>query len=187
MSSQSKMMSLVAKNDLHETEYRWFAVYAKYKAEKHIVKNLSKKGIEAYTPLLKKTKKYTRKIKNYEVPLINCYVFVKVSKQEYVTVLETEHVMSFVKINKNLIAIPQEEIDLLKRVVGEFENVSLAEQNYKQGDLVEIISGNLTGLKGFLVSINGKNDFLINLEKSGIRLSINIDPKLIRPIGLVSV
>lgn len=171
-------------NDLHASEYRWFAIYTKYKAEKHIIRSLARKGIEAYTPLLKTTKRYTRKVKTYETPLLNCYVFVYITKKEYVKVLETEYVVNYVKIRKNLVAIPQNEIDLMKRVVGQFEEITLAQENYTIGDQVEIVSGNLTGLKGLLVEINGKKDFLVNLKGAGIQLLINIDPKLIRPLGL---
>lgn len=178
----AKNFSLEPVNDLHDSEYRWFAIYTKYKAEKHIINSLKKKGIEAYTPLLQKTTKYTRKIKTSEVPLINCYVFVYITKKEYVKVLETQHVINYVKIRRNFISIPQHEIDLLKRVVGEFDDIRIVQEDYKIGDQVEIVSGSLTGIKGHLVNINGKQDFLINLEKSGYKLLLNIDPKLILPI-----
>jgi len=184
MIAEKLKKSLDPINDLAESEYRWFAIYTKYKGEKHVIQSLSKKGIEAYTPLLKTTKKYTRKVKTYEIPILNCYVFVFITKKEYVSVLETEHVINFVKIRKNLVAIPQHEIDLMKRVVGHFDEITLAEENYTIGDQVEIVSGKLTGLKGLLVEINGKKDFLVNLKGAGIQLLINIDPKLIRPIGL---
>lgn len=170
--------------DLCESEYRWFAIYTKYKGEKHVIKSLLKKGIEAYTPLLRTTKKYNRKIKTYDVPLLNCYVFVKITKKEYIQVLETLHVNGYVKIKNDLVAIPQREIDLMKRVVGELEDVKIAEGQYKVGVEVEVVSGNLTGLKGHLINIKGKNDFVINLEKSGFQLLVNIDPALLRPFGL---
>ena len=183
MSTQHMNQAMLPVNDLHESEYRWFAIYTKYKGEKFVIRSLQKKGIEAYTPLLTTTKRYTRKIKKYEVPLLNCYVFVKITKREYVKVLETEHVINYVKIKNNFISIPQREIDLLKRVVGEIEDVKVVEGSYTVGDKVEVVSGKLTGLKGRLININGKKDFLIDLEKSGFQLLINIDPKLIRPVG----
>lgn len=170
-------------NDLDEKQKRWFAVYTKYKSEKYVIKHLLKKGVTAYTPLIKTTKRYVRKVKTYEVPLLNCYVFVCIDKSQYIKVLETEYVLNFVKIRKNLVAIPEAEIDLLKRIVGEFQNITVATEDYKIGDSVEIISGNLTGLKGHLVEINGKHDLLINLDKSGFQLLINIDPKLVRVLN----
>lgn len=181
-STSSQNISLQPVNDLHDSDYRWFAIYTKYKAEKHVIKNLSRKGITAYTPLLNKTKRYSRKVKTFAVPLLNCYVFVHISKREYVNVLETEHVVNYVKIRKNLVAIPQREIDLLKRIVGEFEDISIAREEYKIGDLVEVVGGKLTGLKGNLVNVNGKKDVLICLDSTGFQLLINIDPKLLRTV-----
>jgi len=187
MIGQRKNKAFLPVNDLHESDYRWFALYTKYRGEKHVIKSLLKKGIEAYTPLLRTTKKYTRKVKTYNVPLLNCYVFVRITNKEYVKVLETQHVINYVKIKKDLVAIPPQEIDLMKRVVGELEDIKVVQGSFEVGDHVEVISGKLTGLKGRLVNINGKKDFLIDLEKSGFQLLINIDPKLIRPVGLALV
>jgi len=61
-------------NQLSPTETRWFAVYTKYKCEKYVADQLSKKNIEAYVPIISKTRRYSRKIKHYQIPLINCYV-----------------------------------------------------------------------------------------------------------------
>ena len=65
---------------LHPTEARWFAVYTGYKHEKKVVELLTQKGITAYTPLHRVTRRYTRKVKHVELPLINCYVFVQITK-----------------------------------------------------------------------------------------------------------
>ena len=61
-------------NQLSFTEERWFAVYTKYKCEKYVVEQLNKKGISAYLPLVTKVRRYNRKVKKYNVPLINCCV-----------------------------------------------------------------------------------------------------------------
>ena len=113
-------------NHLEHLEKKWFAIYTKYKAEKFVVEQLKKKGISAYLPLIKKTKRYTRKIKHSQVPLINCYAFVCIDQSEYSKVLETEYVLKFIRQGKNLISIPQYEIDLLERIVNS-ENVVLFE------------------------------------------------------------
>ena len=87
-------------NHLHETEPRWFAVYTRYKREKLVAQQLRDKGIEVYLPLQHFTRRYTRKIKKVEMPLISCYVFARITKKEYVPVLETPDVVQFVRFAK---------------------------------------------------------------------------------------
>lgn len=171
-------------NDLDLKKKKWFAIYTKYKCEKYVVDQLSKKGIESYIPLLKVTKRYTRKIKTYDIPLINCYAFAKITKDQYVKVLQTEYVYKFLKQRNDLISIPEEEIMLLKKIVGEFEEeVSLFEDDFEPGQKVEVISGSLTGLKGQLISQKNKSEFLVELNHMGIILKISIPAGLLRPVN----
>lgn len=167
-------------NHLSDSESKWFAIYTKYKCEKYVADLLAKSGIAAYVPLITKVKQYTSRVKRFDVPLINCYVFVKITKKQYVKVLETQYVMSFIKQRQNLISIPDEEINLLKRIVGEIEDVSAGSIKMNVGDEVEIISGNLTGIRGRLVEVEGKGKFVVQLASIGYQLSMIIDKSLLR-------
>lgn len=170
-------------NQISETEPRWFAIYTKFKCEKFVVNLLSKKHIEAYVPLMTTTKRYTRKVKRYEVPLINCYVFVYITKKEYLPTLETEYVMKFLRNGKDLLAIPQSEIDLLKRVAGDIEEVNVIEKvNYIPGEEVEVIAGYLSGLRGRVISRAGKRSFVVDLQTLGYQLQIRIEQNYLKPV-----
>lgn len=167
-------------NHLHEQEARWFAIYTNYKREKQTLKYLGQKGIEAYLPLQKLTRRYIRKVKHVEIPLINCYLFVKITKREYVSVLETENVLKFIKFSNNLIAIPEGEIQLMKRIIGETLDFTFEPSSFIEGEVVEVIGGQLTGLEGKLISKEGKQQFLIELTNVGYNFQMTIDPSLLR-------
>ena len=169
-------------NHLSSEEARWFAVYTRSKSEKVVKQLLDAKGIENYLPLLNVTRRYTRKIKQLQLPLISCYIFVKIVKDQYVPVLETENVVKFIRFSKNLIAIPDEEIDIMRRVVGEVKEVEAEMGVMKEGDLVEIIGGRLTGIKGRLVEKQGKKKMVVALENIGYSLSMTIDASLLRKV-----
>ena len=168
-------------NQLDTSESRWFAVYTRYKREKLVNQRLSENDIQSYLPIQKVTRQYTRKIKHLRLPLISCYVFVKVSLKDYVRVLEDPDVVNFVKLRKDLIAIPEEEIELLKRIEGFEGEVMLDQSSFKPGDSVEVIGGQLTGLKGRLIESKGKN-FQIALENIGYTMSMLIDRKYLRKL-----
>lgn len=169
-------------NQLHESEKKWFAVYTRYKREKRVLSALHQKGIDAYLPLLKLTRHYTRKIKKVELPLINCYLFVQIVKAEYLSVLETEEVVGFLKIGKNLISIPEQEINIMKKVVGEQLEVEVHTGLVQKGARVEVIGGQLTGLKGKLHEIKNEKNFSIELERMGYSIFMEVDPKYLKII-----
>ena len=174
---------LTYENHLDEQEARWFAVYTRYKREKVVRKQLEDKGIVTYLPLQKLVRRYTRKVKHVELPLISCYIFTKIKKSEYVPVLETPDVVNFVKFSKNLIAIPEEEIHILQRVVGENIEVDVDQNSYQEGDEVQIIGGQLTGLKGKLVKTDSNKNFVVELENLGYSLRMEIPGEFLIRIG----
>lgn len=174
----------ITSNQLHESDYRWFAVYTKYRAEKWVCEALAKKGIEAYVPLVAETKQYQRKIKTYHKPLINCYAFVKINRSQYTQTLETEYLIRFLRQGKDLIAIPEEEINLLKRIVGEKLSINSHPLTLELGENVEIIRGKLTGLRGQLVEKKGKKEFIVALNNIGHQLSIGVNPINLRALSM---
>jgi len=169
-------------NHLDESEPKWFAIYARFKSEKVVQRMLSSKNIECYLPLQKVTRRYTRKIKVHHIPLISCYLFVKIVKKQYVPVLETENVLKFIRFSKNLLSIPESEIEIIRRVVGEGEDIIVEPGLLDRGDLVEVIGGRLTGLQGRLLEKQGKKHMVIELENLGYSLTMNIDISLLRKI-----
>lgn len=168
---------------LHDTEYRWFAVYTQSRSEKMAFKRLVAKNINAYLPLQKKIRVYGRKKRTVEFPLITCYLFVKVTRKEYVKVLETEGILNYVKFKRNLVSIPEEEIDLMRRLLGEGWEVEQTDTSqWQTGDIVEVNKGRLAGTRGKLVDINGKKVFTVELETLGIGLLVEIDIELLSKV-----
>jgi len=169
---------------LDEQEARWFAVYTRYKREKLVRQRLAEKGIETYLPLQSFTRHYTRKVRTVAIPLINCYLFTKIVRKEYVRVLETPDLVRFVTFAGELIAIPENEIELLRRVVGEKVDVEAEPLRYIEGDEVEIIGGQLTGLRGTLLKKRSDKNFVIALQSVGYALHIQVDPAHLRKAKL---
>lgn len=163
---------------------QWFAVYTKFRCEKLVMQDLMSKDIDVYLPLLQKTKRYQRKVTHSKIPLINCYVFVRISDKDRIRVLQTQHVFDFLKIANKLIPIPENEINMLKKVVGEIKgDLELTTDDIAEGDRVEIISGNLTGIQGTFLNKTGKKNFVVQLEHIGYNLIMQIDPSMLRRLS----
>jgi transcription antitermination factor NusG len=96
--------------------------------------------------------------------------------------METENVVRFIRFARNLLSIPESEINILRRVVGENLEVEAEAGILRQGDLVEVIGGKLTGLQGRLVDQQGKKQMVVELENVGYSLKISVDTNLLRRI-----
>ncbi|MCB0608820.1 MAG: UpxY family transcription antiterminator [Saprospiraceae bacterium] len=163
-------------NHLDEREARWFAVYTRFRREKQVLRRLTDKGVHAYLPLQSFTRRYTRKVKQVDLPLINGYIFTRITKKDYVPVLETPDVVNFVRFSRNLISIPEAEINLIRRILGEGIDVEVSMEAFRLGDEVEVIAGQLTGLKGRLVRKENEKNFLVELETLGCGLCMYVEP-----------
>lgn len=169
-------------NHLDEVEPRWFAVYTKYKREKVVQKRLCEQGIQTYLPLQRFTRRYERKVSTVELPLISCYIFTRITKKSYTRVLNTADVLHFVKFSQNLISIPEREIQLLQRVVGQGFELEIEPKHYQVGDEMEIVGGSLAGIRGVLAEKGKKKNFLLELSGIGYTLRMEVDPTLLKRV-----
>ncbi|MBL7825925.1 MAG: UpxY family transcription antiterminator [Saprospiraceae bacterium] len=170
--------------ELHPSEARWFAVHTRSKSEKMVKRLLEKKQVEAYVPVQKHLRKYQRIKRWVELPLFNCYVFVRITQPQYVQVLETQHVVDFVRFGKTMIAIPESEIDTIRRITLENGlDIVATPGHFAEGDPVEISAGGLTGLKGLIVRQEGKRKFQVILNHFGMSLLISIDAAFLEKTG----
>ncbi|HRK73249.1 MAG TPA: UpxY family transcription antiterminator [Rhodothermales bacterium] len=154
---------------------KWFAVRTRFKWEKKAAENLQNAAIEVYLPLYEKVKHYEKVIKRTILPLIPNYLFVKIVKDEYTTVLKQEGVMGFLHNHGNLNAIPEQEIEILRRFNGEWEDLEVIEGRWDKGTPVKIVSGPLVGYEGKVVEEQGKTKVFISLETMGHTLKVIID------------
>jgi len=171
---------------LDAQQARWFAIYTKYKREKAVFRRLREKGIDAYLPLQQHLRHYTRKTRSVELPLISCYLFTRITKRDYVLVLETEGVLDFVNFSGRIVAIPDEEIDVMRRLVGERMQLEIEPRQFRPGQAVEIAEGNLMGIQGVLLECRREKNFLVELNRTGYNLRMHVDPSVLQPIGMAA-
>ena len=127
-------------------------------------------------------KRYLRKRKIVEKPIIASYVFVHIAKEHYVFVLKTMGVGSFLKIGNEIYPIPAEEIEILRKVVGEFDfdEVNISTLVMLEGDEVEIIRGKLTGIRGVVIESDKNNNIVVQMQNLGVALTFEIEAKYLQ-------
>lgn len=94
---------------------KWYAIYVKPNHEKTTAANLNEKGIEAYCPINRSHRQWSDRVKLVELPLLSCYVFVKILlKKEKVKVLEEKSVRNFIRYLGEPAVIREQEMQELK-------------------------------------------------------------------------
>lgn len=164
-----------------DTQKKWNAVYVSSRAEKKIGELLTGKAIEAYVPIVKTMRQWSDRKKMVEMPLLNGYVFVKITSAENDKVMQTKGVVNFVRSEGKIAIIRDVEIDRLKQLVqlGYHLEVSGIDREYKEGDKVKITSGVLKGIEGFVVGASENKQIEVLLESIGQCIRVKLPNELL--------
>ncbi|HAQ19835.1 MAG TPA: antitermination protein NusG [Prolixibacteraceae bacterium] len=164
--------------------YNWYALYLKSRTEKKALSELQFKEIETFLPLQRKLRQWSDRKKWVEMPLIPGYIFVRISRKEYYSVLQSNFIMSFIRFEGVAVVIPDHQIDYLKLMLKQENiNIEVTSETFAPGQMIEVISGPLIGLHGKLVRIKGKNKVAIELEQIGYSVLVEMMAENIRISG----
>lgn len=162
---------------------RWYAVRTSFRHEKIACRDLERAGLHAWVPLLRENRIYATKRRVVELPLFNAYIFVKLEPEAFHQVLKCPYTRGFVRFGKEVLPIPEHEIEVIRRVIGESEIQEASQREMLPGDCVEIIGGKLTGIQGVLENPGRNNLMSIRIESMGYTLVIEVDPRYIQPVS----
>lgn len=157
-------------------EEQWYAVRTPFKREKLAQSDLQRQGVETYLPILHEVRRYASKTREVDTPLIRSYLFVRINEKGYHPVVACPYVSGFIRFGDHIVAVPEDEMNLLRRIVGEAELKEAEPGLFEDGDQVEIIGGKLTGIRGTLVERKGKNQVAVALQVIGYSLIMDVDP-----------
>ena len=154
---------------------KWFALQTKPRAEKVAEFALHEKDITVYLPMQKRLKQWSDRKKWVEEPVLRSYIFIRGNERIIEKARFARGIVKPVQFNNIPEPIPDEQMKRLQRVVEsglEFEVDN--NEKYSPGDKVEVIAGDLVGIKGEMVASRGKNKLLIRLESVQQAFLINI-------------
>ncbi|HIE16391.1 MAG TPA: UpxY family transcription antiterminator [Bacteroidales bacterium] len=163
----------------HETK-KWYAVYVRSRAEKKASEELSYQDIQHYLPLIKRLKQWSDRKKWVEEPLFRSYIFVYIEQKEYYKVLQIPYLVRYITFEGKAVPIPNQQIDAIRYFLEETEPEELESIEWTKGEFVEVISGELTGLTGELIEVNGKHRVKVQIDVIGKSIIIYIPKNKLR-------
>ena len=157
----------------------WYVIYVKARHEKRASLDLIEKSIESYLPMRKELHKWSDRKKWVEVPLFSSYVFVKTFPGEFSRVYLASGFVKFVGSNGKPSVIPDNQVDGVRRIVEYYSSdVEVLDGSYF-GREAEITTGPLSGMRGEIVEVLNRKNFVIRIEGLDKLLSVNV------PVGAV--
>jgi len=152
----------------------WYAVYTRARWEKRVSRLFEQEGICHYLPLYKTVRLWSDRKKSVIMPLFPSYVFVKISKFDYLKVLNTPGVARIISFEGSPVAIPEKQIQTIKDILNKGVDIEAVENPPNPGDELEVCKGSLKGLKGELVEYRGKKKIAVRLDVIEKSIIINI-------------
>lgn len=154
-------------------ELHWHAVFTASRAEKKVRERLEEQGIECYLPVQTVVRQWTYRKSRVEVPVIAGMIFVRVTRQGQVEVLQTKGVVTFLRLKgvPGVAVIPDKEMKEFRFLLDFSEEaVEVVNDKITKGDWVQVVKGPLKGLEGELVKFRGMTKIAVRLEMLGCAL-----------------
>jgi transcription termination/antitermination protein NusG len=156
----------------HSNTVHWYALYTAPRAEKKVAQRFADSGIEHYLPIQKVMRKWSDRMKEVEVPVVNGYIFVHISELQFKSVLNTYGAIQFVREFGKPVPIPDKQLARLRFMVDNADGpVDFSLEDLTPGTPISIIRGPMQGLVGELKEIKGKHHVVIRLDKFGCALT----------------
>jgi transcription antitermination factor NusG len=151
----------------------WYALYTRHQHEKMVHQILSNKGFNTFLPLYATTHNWKDRTKALTLPLFPSYVFLKGGIERRLQILTTPGIYGLVSSAGQPAAIPDIEIDAIRRVVESGVRVE-AHPYLKCGNWVRVKCGPLTGIEGILVRKKNLSRLVLSVEILGTAAAIEV-------------
>ena len=159
---------------LDDLEPRWYAAYTSANHEKSVAQQLAVRSVEHFVPLYESVRRWKDRKVRLQLPLFPGYVFVRLVLRDRLQVLQVPGVAKLVGFNGMPTALPQEEIEALRRSLG--KGVRAEPHPYlTAGRRVRVRTGSLAGLEGVLLRRKNRTRFVISLDLIMRSVAVEID------------
>lgn len=157
--------------------WQWVVLHTRPRCEKKLLHHARQKPCRTYLPTTRRAHNYGKRVREYDVPLLNGYVFACIPAEERVWFRNNPYVA-------NLLEVPDESKFLAPlRAMADALTQGLEVEiipYLKPGKTVKIIGGPMKGLEAVIAEIKGKNKVILQLELIQQSVALEIDTAWIK-------
>jgi transcription termination/antitermination protein NusG len=142
----------------------WYPLQTRYQCERKVDAALRDEGFESFAPMQLEARRWSDRTKLVESPLFPGYTFVRMEAdpQLLIKVLRLPGMVRFVTSGRELVAVPNEEIEAVRAVVR--SNASYEQGPFPAvGEKVKIRGGCLDGVEGILTAQTGRGEIVVSV------------------------
>lgn len=166
---------------LSDNNKQWFAFYVKPRHEKKAYERLRDR-FEIYCPLKEERVRWSDRWKTVTKPYIPGYIFARAAEAERMAILNDPSVFRTVCWKGKPAAIRQDEIDTIKRVIGDPDVENLRLEQISPGDRVKVAGGEFATITGVVVAVKG-NRAAIQLESLHCNITFTVKRMQVEVVG----
>lgn len=157
----------------------WWLLHTKPRQEKALLRDLKRREVEAYLPLVKQRRSYGSRSVIVEIPLFPGYMFLCGTEEDRYIALTTNRVVRVIDVadQRRLVA----ELHQIDQLVERGESVDMY-PGLKEGRRCSVTGGALRGLCGVVLRRRGVSRMYIGVEILGQSAVVEIDCALLEPI-----
>jgi transcription antitermination factor NusG len=162
---------------------RWYALHTRARHERSVEQRLKEEGMETVVPMAVEVHRWSDRKKKVEVPLFNCYVFIRcaLTAEDRARVYRVESVHGFVGSRGHSLPIPNEQIESIRKVITQ----PAPWRSYpflKIGQRVRVRGGAMDGVEGVFLSENGNHSLIISVDAIRRSMAVRIEGYDVEPI-----
>lgn len=158
---------------------QWFALYVQVNHEKEVVKRLELKDICCFLPLMETWSKRRDRRKKIQLPMFPGYIFIHVllDSSANLTIVKTPGALRLLQNSEGPLTIPCYQVENLKTLM--LSQKPLESHAYlKEGCLVRVVRGPLTGCVGILKRSDPKRGRLVvgvDIIKQSVAVELDLE------------
>jgi transcription termination/antitermination protein NusG len=157
-----------------EARGNWFALSVNVRHEKVISELLRNKGFETFLPLYKRRHHYTRRLREFELPVFPGYLFCHTDLTRRLPIMTTPGVIRFVGAGRTPIPVDNKEITALKKAVE--AGVAMFPHHFWQpGEIGRIRTGPLAGVEGVVIKSKQSMRLILGVTLLQRAVTLEID------------
>lgn len=159
----------------------WYALYTKVNQEFKAKQYLNYINITNYLPVVTRFKQWSDRKKKIIEPVLRGYIFIYSNENERLQALQHNSIVRCVCENGKPAVIPEWQIENFRNLIEKKMALAmpygidfLIYEGLVPGQLVEIQSGPLKGLKGIILKSDNNKKFVVGIELLNRSIMVNL-------------
>jgi transcription antitermination factor NusG len=154
---------------------RWFAVWTRSRQEKLAASMFESLGVDHFLPLRSELRQWSDRKQPVSFPLFSGYLFVRIDliQESRLKVLRTPGVAGLVGNHTGPVPIPDQQIEDIRTVLATRAECTVL-PHFREGNLVRVVRGPLSGIEGRLLRSNSTSRLVISIELIQKSLAVTV-------------